>query len=251
MLPALFLLVGIFLIPVAALMGVSVQESVSLKRYEAGFSFQGYARLFTDSWYLKQWGRTCSDRHRLHPVRGRLRLPVGVHDLAGAGHEEGAAALHHPAPAVHEHHRAHLRVADRAGQGWTDQLAADDDAVLRRARAPELQLLAGDYRSDLRCSALLCPHPLEQLRGNRLEPGRVCPHPGGGESSIHRRGGGAPDRPGFRGGSGGDHHLGHRRLRRADRSRLAQRSGPPASRPVTRSCESTIGLSGPRSCSSS
>ena len=58
MLPAFLLLVCIFLIPVVALVGVSVQESVALKRYEAGFSFQSYARLLTDSWYLKQWGRT-------------------------------------------------------------------------------------------------------------------------------------------------------------------------------------------------
>ena len=58
MLPAFLLLVCIFLIPVAALVGVSVQESVAVKRYEAGFSFQSYARLLTDSWYLKQLGRT-------------------------------------------------------------------------------------------------------------------------------------------------------------------------------------------------
>jgi ABC-type spermidine/putrescine transport system permease subunit I len=58
MLPALVLLVGIFLIPVIALLGISVQESVPIRRYEAGFTFGSYQRFFTDPWYLNQWATT-------------------------------------------------------------------------------------------------------------------------------------------------------------------------------------------------
>ena len=46
--PALVLLVGIFLIPIVALFWTSLQESVPIKRYEPGLTFDSYIRYLTD-----------------------------------------------------------------------------------------------------------------------------------------------------------------------------------------------------------
>ena len=56
--PALVLLVGIFLIPIVALFGTSLQESVPIKRYEPGLTFDSYIRYLTDPWFLGQMYRT-------------------------------------------------------------------------------------------------------------------------------------------------------------------------------------------------
>jgi ABC-type spermidine/putrescine transport system permease subunit I len=58
LLPALILLVGIFAIPMAAILIISVQHSDPFKNYDAGFTLQGYGRLLTTPFYLGQLART-------------------------------------------------------------------------------------------------------------------------------------------------------------------------------------------------
>ena len=58
MTPALVLFVCVFAVPILLLIGISVQESVPLKRYEPGLTFDSYWRFLTDTFYLMQLGRT-------------------------------------------------------------------------------------------------------------------------------------------------------------------------------------------------
>ena len=58
MTPALVLFLCVFTLPILLLIGISVQESVPLKRYEAGLTFDSYWRFLTDTFYLLQLGRT-------------------------------------------------------------------------------------------------------------------------------------------------------------------------------------------------
>jgi ABC-type spermidine/putrescine transport system permease subunit I len=56
--PALILLVGIFAVPIFAILGVSVQKSSTLRNYEPGFTLASYWRLATSPFFLGQLART-------------------------------------------------------------------------------------------------------------------------------------------------------------------------------------------------